>query len=258
MNAPSGKSGWESEQEAFLKEIAPESHFHWVIDGLSDVYFFAKNQKGETLFCSSNLPFNHGMTEISEMIGKTDHDLTPGPLAEKYLRDDAEIYRTGAPLPPQIEICLDHVGLPNWYRTCKYPIKNRDGKVIGVMGTFQPAAPDATGDPIRFRLEPAVRKLEADLQEFPGISRLAAACHLSVRQFQRVYKQTYNTPAKDYWMKLRIRSACERIRKGTAPLAAISADLGFYDQSSFTRHFKKHTGKTPRAYALENVTSSSA
>lgn len=251
MNTPSDERFWRREQLRFLRQMEPGTHFYRVLDGLPDVYFFAKNRLGQTLFCSSNLPHNHGMTSVAEMLGKTDHDLTPGPLAEKYLRDDEEIYRTGEPLPPRIEICIDHVGLPNWYRTCKYPIKNPQGEVIGVMGTFQPAAPDATREPERFRLEPAIRALETNLQEFPGIELLANSCHLSVRQFQRVFKQTIGTNVKDYWMKLRIRAACDLLRHGQHSLLQVSSHLGFYDQSSFTRHFRKHIGKTPRDYSRQ-------
>lgn len=57
-----------------------------------------KNRCGQTLFCSSNLPHNHGLRDETEMLGKTDFDLTPGPLAEKYVADDAEIYRSGEPV----------------------------------------------------------------------------------------------------------------------------------------------------------------
>jgi len=257
MNTTQANDNWKQEQDAFLLEMAPESHFFRAFDGLPDVYFFAKNRRGETLFCSSNLPQNHGMS-VAELIGKTDHELTPGPLAEKYLRDDAEIYRTGKPLPPQIEICLDHVGLPSWYRTCKYPIKDRQGNVIGVMGTFQPAAPDASQDPARYRLEGAVQELTRNLQQFPGIDRLADSCGVSVRQFQRVFRATFGTSAKDYWMKLRIREACALLRSSGLSLAQVAAELNFYDQSSFTKHFRRHTGQTPRAYvrqASQGITS---
>ena len=34
---------WVAEQERFLAEIAPESHFYRAFDGLGDVFFFAKN-----------------------------------------------------------------------------------------------------------------------------------------------------------------------------------------------------------------------
>ncbi|QDT66501.1 AraC family transcriptional regulator [Calycomorphotria hydatis] len=252
MKTTKPKRNWKRERESFLRNISPDHHFFQVFDGLPNVYFFVKNERGETIFCSPNLPHNHGLQDESELIGKTDHDLTPGPLAEKYLADDAKIYRTGQPLPPQIEICMDHVGLPNWYRTCKYPIKDRRGKVIGIMGTFQLAEPQTSGEPMQLQLKPGIELIEDDLLTFPPISELAEACRLSVRQFQRLFKTTYGTSPRDYWMKLRIRAACELIRNSRLSIIEITNQLGFYDQSNFTRHFKKHTGKTPRKFISDN------
>jgi AraC-like DNA-binding protein len=253
MKTPNRKDDWVMKREQFLKEIAPESHFYRVIDGLPDTYFFVKNRLGQTLFCSANLPHNHGLRSESEMIGKTDVELTPGALADKYLLDDAEIYRTGEPLNPQIEICIDHVGLPNWYRTCKYPVKNRNGKVIGIMGTFQLANIDYQKDPIRGQLEAARSMLGNHLLEFPGIHVLANCSNMSVRNFQRVFKKTFGNSPYTYWMKLRIRAASELLRSKRLSLIQVSSQLGFYDQSSFTKHFRRHVGETPRAFALKHL-----
>ncbi len=211
--------------------------------------FFAKNRAGQTLFCSSNLPHNHGLSDESEMLGKTDFDLTPGPLAEKYIADDAEIYRTGEPLPPVIEVCLDHVGLPNWYRTCKYPIKSRTGEVIGIMGTFQLASIHETNDPQRGQLETARLLISNQLECFPGVTFLAACSKMSPRNFQRTFTKLFGFSPQTYWIKLRIRAACDRIRESKISLLAISSELGFYDQSSFTKHFRKHVEMTPHQFA---------
>ncbi len=49
-------------------------------------------------------------------------------------------------------------------------------------------------------------------------------------------------------MKCRIREACARLRTGRHSVARVAFDLGFCDQSNFTRHFRRHTGVTPTAY----------
>jgi AraC-like DNA-binding protein len=252
MKAPNSQIKWQKEREAFLKSIAPDSHFYRVFDDLPDTYFFVKNKLGQTLFCSSNLPHNHGFRDETEMLGKTDADLTPGALSEKYLADDAKIYDSGEALPPQIEVCVDHVGLPNWYRTCKYPVKDRSGNVIGIMGTFQLASIDGASRIREGGLETACQLLACHLERFPGIALLAKCCKMSVRNFQRSFSCTFRCSAQTYWMKLRIRSACQQIRSQEFSIAEISSDLGFYDQSSFTKHFKKHTGKTPKDYSKAN------
>ena len=253
MKTTSRKRNWVAEQQAFIEQIAPDCHFHCAFDGLYGVYFFVKNIRGETLFCSKNLPANHGLKSVGEMIGKTDHELTPGPLAIKYLSDDEEIYRTGLPLPPTIEICMDHVGLPAWYRTCKYPIKDRVGHVIGVMGTFQELH-DRHSHALQTEGVPEVlRVLEDSLEEFPPIERLAAHAGTNVRNLQRSFKRHYRMSPRTYWMKLRIRKACACIASSQISLAQISSALGFCDQSSFSKHFRRHAGMTPKQYSRRHA-----
>lgn len=243
---------WQEKREAFLARIDPAYQFYRVFETLPGIYFYAKNEAGETLFATDDLAHHHGFSGEPEMIGKTDHDLTPGALAEEYLADDRRIYETGEPLPPKFEPWIDNVGLPEWYRSCKYPIKDRSGQVIGVMGTLTPWGSVATEQVVLRRLKPAIDLLKANLDAFPPIAGLAQSCHYSVRQFQRVFKETFALSPRTYWMKLRIRAACESLRRKEEDIVTLAMRLGFWDQSSFTFHFRKHTGMTPRAYAMRH------
>lgn len=182
------------------------------------------------------------------MLGKTDQQLTPGPLADQYLADDATVIRTGEPLLHRCELCRDEVGLPDWYETNKFPIKDDRGRVIGIMGTSRWCggfAPDGTTGS---RITPALQLLRADLTRLPPPDDLAKACHLSVRQLQRCFEEAFGLSPRNFWMKCRIRAACETLRTGDDTLAALAFRLGFCDQSSFTAHFHKHTGQTPSSF----------
>jgi AraC-like DNA-binding protein len=70
-----------------------------------------------------------------------------------------------------------------------------------------------------------------------------------VRQLQRRFTDALGLSPRDYWMKCRIRSACESILRGDEKLGALSVRLGFCDQSSFTAQFRRHTGVTPSTFA---------
>lgn len=249
---PPPSPDWRQEREAFLALIDPDSHFHRVFDALPDVHFFVKDALGRTLFCSSRLPLHHGLRNEQEMLGKTNRDLTPGPLAEKYLADDAEIYRTGEPSPPIIEVCLDPVGLPDWYATAKHPIKDRNGRVVGIMGTLRRRSDLPFHDSDGGRLAPATARLAAEPTSFPPVAELARSCHLSPRQFQRLFRSAFGMSPRTYWMKLRIRAACESLQQGRETIAQLARRLGFWDASDFTRHFRKHTGRTPSAFARDH------
>jgi len=240
-------------QDSFLEQIAPESHFHRVFDGLPNIHFFAKNLAGETMFFSKGLPAHHGIIDDSEMIGKTDLELTPGPLAEQYLDDDRKVISTGEPRLNIVELWLDEVGLPDWFVTNKFPIKDWKGNVIGVMGTIQALKGQVPPDIASSSIQPAVQILRSRLSIFPSMKTLAESCIQSPRQLQRIFQQTFRMSPRTYWMKCRIRSACDSLRSTDESILLIANRLGFCDQSNFTAHFRKHTGITPQIFRKANA-----
>jgi len=64
----------------------------------------------------------------------------------------------------------------------------------------------------------------------------------------RAFREHYGLTVGEYLRKLRVEFACRQISRTDAPLSAIAADAGFYDQSHFTRTFKRLTGMTPTEY----------
>ena len=239
---------WAVEQRKFLDAIAPESHFHRAFDGLGDTLFFAKNLAGETLFFSRGILSHIGLTNDNQMLGATDDELTPGPFAEHYRADDRVVIESRKPLVGHVDVWFDELGIPDWYETNKYPIFDRSGVVIGVMGTLRACRGRMPPGVVGSRLAPAVRLLQSDLVRFPPVARLARGCGMSPRQLQRSFREIFSFSPRSYWMKCRIRAACEALRVGTEPIIAVSQRLGFCDHSNFTQHFRRHTGLTPSGY----------
>jgi len=243
---------WRKHQADFLALVSPPMALFQVFDVLPDVYFFVKNASGQTLFCSRNLPSHHGFRSVEEMLGKTDQELTPGPMADAILADDQAISETGQPLLKKMELWVDLLGLPTWHLCSKFPLKDRHGKVIGIMGVLRSVEWGNPDLPIDRTLEPAVQLLENNLKEFPGLECLSDHCFKSARQFQRLFKQMFGMGPREYWMKLRIREACHLLRLGTQEISDVAIELGFCDQSTFTVHFRRNVGVTPAHYAKQH------
>lgn len=78
--------------------------------------------------------------------------------------------------------------------------------------------------------------------------------HLGTSRFSalRAFKRHFGLPPHTYQIHLRIAQALPCLRAGHSP-ARVAIDCGFFDQSHFTRHFKRVIGTTPAQYARSPV-----
>jgi AraC-like DNA-binding protein len=75
---------------------------------------------------------------------------------------------------------------------------------------------------------------------------------LSRFQATRAFKRRFGLPPHAYQLRVRLGVAQKSLRDGVPP-ADVAADLGFVDQSHFTRQFKQVVGVTPARYVRSGV-----
>jgi len=85
-------------------------------------------------------------------------------------------------------------------------------------------------------------------EKFPA-SAIAKFCGLSRFQFSRSFHHVFGITFREYLLRYRIREACVRLAKGTAPVTEIAYAVGFHDGSYFARMFRRYTGMLPSQYA---------
>ena len=97
-------------------------------------------------------------------------------------------------------------------------------------------------------IERAKHYLHDKFNESVSLDQLVALTRLSRFHLVRAFALHTGIPPHAYQLKLRIERACVLLRAGvTAAEAAIQ--VGFADQSHFTRHFKRIRRITPGQYA---------
>jgi AraC-like DNA-binding protein len=80
-----------------------------------------------------------------------------------------------------------------------------------------------------------------------SLPELADALAVSPHHLSRVFHSIIGETISRYRMRLRTRSALERLAGGEHDLARLAADLGFSDQSHLCRVIRRETGSAPSA-----------
>ncbi|MDD5557186.1 MAG: CHASE4 domain-containing protein [bacterium] len=102
-----------------------------ILDNIPDIAWLKDT---ESRFIAVNEPFGRACgLSPEEMVGKTDFDVWPRALAERYRADDAEVRRSGRRKRVE-EPLVDAAGRETWIETIKTPILDDRGRVIGTTG----------------------------------------------------------------------------------------------------------------------------
>jgi AraC family transcriptional regulator len=102
-----------------------------------------------------------------------------------------------------------------------------------------------------FWLRRIMEKLRAEFAERLTMDDLAREAGVHPVHLSRVFRRVTGKGIGEYVHRLRIREACERMLDPEHSLADISCDLGFADQSHFTRAFHAITGSSPGAFRAQ-------
>lgn len=98
-------------------------------------------------------------------------------------------------------------------------------------------------------LRSALDRLHDEFDQPLTVDRVACDLGVSSVRLSRAFRRFYGETMGDRLRRLRVERACERLAKtDDTRLADLAFDLGFADQSHFTRVFKRHTGFTPGQY----------
>lgn len=213
-----------------------------------DVAYFAKDAQGR--FTAANAAFLEmaGLHQESQLLGKTDFDIWPRFVAEHYLKDDTRVLESGVPVVNRVELILRRDRSSEWFSTTKVPLRDADGAVTGLEGVCrylkQAKAPleQTVSMPavIEYIMENYSRKID--------VPALAALASLSVKQFERKFKQEFGEVPVRYIQRIRLEAARQLLAMTRLPVAQISRDTGFYDSSHFAHQFQRYTGLSPTAF----------
>jgi len=98
---------------------------------------FWKDRNLAFLGCNRSLAHDIGYADPAAVIGKTDYDHSSAAIAEHFRADDRAVMESGQPKINFEEPQIRPDGSTAWLRTSKVPLRNREGAIIGVLGTYE-------------------------------------------------------------------------------------------------------------------------
>jgi AraC family transcriptional regulator len=121
-------------------------------------------------------------------------------------------------------------------------------KNYGLLGPKPKTSPRQLS-PDKFAKADTYRR--AHLTEAVSLNDVAKVAGLSRFEFLRQFKAVTGLPPYQYLLNLKLEESMSRLKRGSE-IAEVAYDMGFADQSHFTRHFKFRYKMTPKAAVVSN------
>ena len=216
---------------------------------LPGAFFYAKD--AESRYVKVNEAVLRAIFDLSdeaEILGRTDREFQPPVLAEAYLAEDRRVLETKKPIANQVWLVPTMRGAPRWYVSTKVPLFGRGKDVLGLAGVMYPIATPQDQEAYFREMAPVIRHIEGHFTERVSMEKMATLAGMSATHFNRRFRTLLKMSPTEYILKRRVQEAQGRLVGTSESVGEIAVASGFYDQSQFTKIFRRVTGMTPLGY----------
>lgn len=235
-------------RDEFFQHTVDPRHLLEPFNHIPGLLYFVKDAESRLMAISHESVVRMGFASDSEIIGRTVREYLPGDLSGKFLKDDQRVVREGKPLRNLVEMWYNAEGQRDWIVTDKYPLRDGQGRVVGLVGTIQSFEARRQMLAHLGPVGKAADYIRDHLGEPMMIGDIAKAAGFSERQLQRLFRRVFGMTIQQFIIQSRVHAAVHELTHSDQPIAEIAAQLGFNDQSAFTNKFRAVTGLPPRRY----------
>ena len=189
-----------------------------------------------------------GLRTKRELIGKTPSEAQGRSLGADYEKQDRKVLASGQPIVNQLELHTYPNRSIGWCMTNKYALYDDDGVLLGLAGVSQDLrAPDENHADYA-QLRAVIEYTEDHLYLPPDVKTLSEKAGFSPYQLDRRIRDIFGLSTGQWVLKLRLDLARKQLLATTISIAEIASNVGYADQSAFSRQFYRATGYSPLAY----------
>ena len=235
-------------RQDFFGRVGAAHYVEPLFDRLPDIVFSVKDVQGRYVLMSEACVRRCGLKSKRDAVGRTAFDLFPRLMAERYVRQDERLFRTGRPIVDNLDLTVYRDGSHGWCITTKEPLRDREGRVIGLACLSKDLIEPSRDGLIDAGLSGAVDYMLEHYTEPLRTEDLARRAGLSETQFDRRMKKIFQLSATQYLIKTRIVHAARLLADTDTPVADVAQSAGFSDQSALARQFRQVMGYSPSEY----------
>ena len=142
-----------TERKRMYKELQKSQQIMRLVLDTIPVGVFWKDRDSKYLGCNRQFAIYADLGSGEEIIGKYDRDMPWAEDSELYIKNDRKVIESGMPIYNFEHLERKTNGNSAWLSTSKVPLYDADGRINGLLGTFD----DIT---VRKQAEEAIRKSE--------------------------------------------------------------------------------------------------
>lgn len=232
----------------------PDAASNALIELLTDVphvMFCLKDDAGTYVAVNQAFADRAGRATPAEIVGLRAEQLFPAELAESYERQDQRVLDSGVPMRNELELITRSDGSVGWFVTSKTRLRLASGSLAIASVSVDLRAP-AAGSHLHQGVAAALSYAREHAAEAVTVGDVAAASGLTLAQLERAIKRTLGLSVKQVMLRMRLEFALSLLRTSDLAVVAIAARCGYYDQSAFSRQFRRVVGLSPGAYRSEH------
>ena len=240
-------------RDAFFRRVGDIGELLRPFDRVPGLLYIVKDADSRTVAVSpASVPRMGGRTE-ADVLGLTPHEYLPADIAVKYRSDDRRVLRTVEPLVNVVEVWINEQGLRDWVVTDKYPLRDRAGAVVGLIGTLHSFQDRRRQLAHLGPVGAAADYIQARLDGPLTLAEVARAVGYSERHLERLFRRVFGMSVWRFVVRSRVHAASRALTQSDRSITQVALAHGFCDASAFGRAFRAATGESPREYRRRHL-----